>query len=625
MVAGKRLSGQGVATFRLRLVLTPSVRYGLTAHLCSAAFRLYLNGNELASSGRFGKSLSETVSGCRSVAPTFDVTQAENILTLQVANYHHSRGGVRSSFLFGRSEQILTMREQQVVINAFIIGGLCFIMLYSLTSYLVRRKEPAALYLALFCLTCGMWMGMQGPILITIFFPAAPWQVLARLEYLGLFLAPPMLGMLIRALYPREVPRWLIDLCTVTYSALALCALFLSPLLFTRLLTIASSLVIPFSLLCIGIALRATYRRQKESTLFLLGFLPLLIAATYDAILTVWFQQYSTLTPFALGFLILTQALLLSRRSARAQALIEEQTLTLVRLNAAYYRFVPKEFLSLLGKDDILSVQIGDQVQREMTVLFADVRGFTSMSERMSPQENFAFVNLLLGRIGPLIRAHHGFIDKYLGDGIMALFPKRPSDAVHATLQICSELERLNQQRTSRGEPAVRIGIGVHTGGIMLGTVGEPERMDGTVISDVVNTASRLEGLSKIYGAAVVISEQVVGSLDLELRQSVRVLGRVRAKGKEHAITIYEFFAGDPEAVATRKRDSRQSFQAGLGSYQRGDFAAAATELAAVRAGNPTDTAAEYYYRRATESLLQREQRQDAPRSWDGVEIITEK
>lgn len=599
-----------------------SGQYAIFARLCSSAFRLFWNGREIAASGVLGTSRSNSVPGCLIRTPALEVTQAENILTVQISNYHHTHGGFRTSLLIGLADQIVSRRENRIFLDAFVFGALCHVILYSLTNFFLIRRNTASLYLGLFCLLAAMWIGMQGALLLPMLFPRVSWDLLMRVEYLGLYLAPVVFGWLLRSSYPREAPRWLFDLFTVLNTSLALSVLVLPTFLFTRQLGLMTILVFVFSVICLIVSLRSAARRRNESIITIIGFLPLCLGVLYDSLSVFFHQSNESVTPPALMLLLFIQAFILSRRSAHAQSLIEEQAHTLLRLNAAYYRFVPKEFLRLLGKDDILAVQIGDQVQREMTVLFADVRDFTSLSERMSPRDTFAFVNGLLGRIGPLIRAHGGFIDKYMGDGIMALFPRHPDNAVRAALEMCRALATLNQQREEHGEPAVRMGIGIHMGSLMLGTVGEPERMDGTVISDVVNTASRLQSLSKVYGVVVLLSEQVVAGLAPELRASCRVLGEVRAKGKQQPVIVHEFFAGDPESMAAQKRDTRPGFEEGLSRYQAGDFSAAAACFDALCTKSPADSAARYYQRRATELGAQPP---GAARDWDGIEVITEK
>jgi class 3 adenylate cyclase len=165
---------------------------------------------------------------------------------------------------------------------------------------------------------------------------------------------------------------------------------------------------------------------------------------------------------------------------------------------------VPQEFLNHLNKNTITDVSLGDQVQREMTVMFSDIRNFTTMSEEMTPEENFNFLNEYLSRISLIIRQHRGFIDKYMGDGIMALFPDSIDTALEAANGMRQEVSRHNKRLQSKGEKPFTIGIGLNTGKLMLGILGEKQRLQGTVISDVVNLASRFEGLNKLYKTSII-------------------------------------------------------------------------------------------------------------------------
>ncbi|MCB0315312.1 MAG: response regulator, partial [Calditrichaeota bacterium] len=144
--------------------------------------------------------------------------------------------------------------------------------------------------------------------------------------------------------------------------------------------------------------------------------------------------------------------------------------LNLKMINAAYARFVPHEFLRTLGRESIVDVRLGDQVQGDMTVLFSDIRSFTSLSEKMTPKENFDFLNEYLRYVIPPIRNYRGFIDKYIGDAIMAMFPRQPEDAVQAAIDSIRQLRDYNDLRRKRGEVPIQISIGLHTGTLMLGT-----------------------------------------------------------------------------------------------------------------------------------------------------------
>jgi hypothetical protein len=143
------------------------------------------------------------------------------------------------------------------------------------------------------------------------------------------------------------------------------------------------------------------------------------------------------------------------------------------RINEANSRFVPDQFLEFLGKDSIEDVNLGDQVQKEMTILFSDIRSFTSISEEMTPKENFDFLNKYLGCMEPVIRTNNGFIDKYIGDSIMALFSDNVENAINAAINIRQKLTEFNAEMRKNGKSEIDNGIGIHTGNLMLGVIGE--------------------------------------------------------------------------------------------------------------------------------------------------------
>ncbi len=143
---------------------------------------------------------------------------------------------------------------------------------------------------------------------------------------------------------------------------------------------------------------------------------------------------------------------------------VKERTAQLVELNTAYERFLPREFLSLLKKESILEVKLGDQIAQQMTVMFSDIRGWTTISENMSAQQSFNFINSFLSRISPVITAHRGFIDNYQGDGMMALFPESADDGVRAAIAMHAAVSEYNEDRKKKGYQPIGIGVGLHIG-----------------------------------------------------------------------------------------------------------------------------------------------------------------
>ncbi|WP_437995866.1 response regulator [Sorangium sp. So ce185] len=317
----------------------------------------------------------------------------------------------------------------------------------------------------------------------------------------------------------------------------------------------------------------------------------------------------------------------LQRANSDLERRVAERTAELARLNdellatnQAYSRFVPTEMLGLLGRDRAVDVRLGDHVQIDMTVLFSDMRGFAALTESMTPGEAFAFTNAYLGRLSPIIRRCGGFIDKYIGDAIMALFPGKADDAVRAAVAMQRAVREFSEERRSAGLPSISMGIGIHTGSLMLGTIGEAERMEATVISDTVNQASRLERLAARYGVAIVLSEQTMIALSTREGYGHRFLDKVRLKGKREPVSVVEVFDGDPPETIDRKQKTRRHFEQALSDYRARRFAEANLAIAHVLLQHPTDKAAQVYQQRIAHLMAH-----GAPADWTGVEVLTEK
>ncbi len=265
-------------------------------------------------------------------------------------------------------------------------------------------------------------------------------------------------------------------------------------------------------------------------------------------------------------------------------------------INAAYSRFVPHQFLQLLNKESILDIQLADQIEKQMTILFSDIRGFTSLSEKMTPKENFKFINSYLSKMEPIITQYNGFIDKYIGDAIMALFPTNADDAVRSSISMLKKLKIYNQERHKAGYQAIKIGIGLNTGALMLGTVGGINRMDGTVISDAVNLASRMEGMTKVFGIGLLISENTYSNLKNPSDYAIRMLDRVKVKGKNIPVTVYEVFDTDPNIELKLK--ARDQFEQALTYYRHQEFTQAIKCFQQVLQINDADKASQIYIER---------------------------
>ncbi|MFK7971448.1 MAG: response regulator [Bacteroidia bacterium] len=294
--------------------------------------------------------------------------------------------------------------------------------------------------------------------------------------------------------------------------------------------------------------------------------------------------------------------------------------LGLLRINAAYGRFVPHEFLRALGHETILDVKLGDQVEKDVTVFFSDIRAYTTLSETMTPQENFNFMNAYLGRVGPIIQENRGFVNQYYGDGVMALFLNNPEDAISAGVGMHRAVRNYNEYRAGLGRKPIKIGIGLHNGPLMLGIIGDSVRMEAGVVSDTVNTAARMEGLTKYFSSSLIVSDETVDKLTNPEVFRFRFLGKVLVKGKHHPVDIYDFYDGDDPVIADKKEATRHDFETGTKAFFGQDFGLAVDAFERVLAYYPEDKAAQNYLIKSKFNV-----ENPVPESWTGVEEMHRK
>jgi predicted ATPase/class 3 adenylate cyclase len=287
------------------------------------------------------------------------------------------------------------------------------------------------------------------------------------------------------------------------------------------------------------------------------------------------------------------------------------------RLVAAQDRFVPSQFIRSLGRSDIVDVEVGDHSLKEVSVFFSDIRAFTTLVEQLSAAEALAFINRYLSFAEPEITAASGFVDTYLGDGIMALFDSPESnatDAVRGAVRVHRALDRYNTERRRLGEKEIHTGIGINTGVVTMGMIGGQSAVKCGVVGDAVNLASRIEGLTGLTGSRLLISESTHARLASGHGLSLRRAGRVRVKGREQPIVVYEVIDAEIEPIRAERLASLAQYEAAMEAFLARDFQGARAKFATCIGMSPGDALAARFFAWAAELALR-----GVPEGWDGT------
>ena len=592
-------SAFGHGTYRLVVRgLDPGIRYGIRFSSFNTSARVHANGRVIHLQGVPGSSAGLEIPDWSSEVAGVESDSDGNLdLVLHVSNYSDRVGGSRTSQLLGPYEAVERIRDRQRMSEVFLFGGILVMGFYFLVLYLFRRKDRASLWFGLLCVVLGTRILCYDEYLIRELLPSLSWIWLFRAGYLTFPLAVILIAAFLLSLFPDSFwkpLRWVICCGSAAYALVTAAA---PPPVTGNLLTTFQVFALASGVAMFGVLVRALMRKEPGAALLAAGFACFFAAVIHDVLASQGLLAGPFVVQFGLLAFLFAMSLVVTRKFAVSFETAERLSESLCRMNLSLERFVPREFLRYLEKTSIDQIALGDHSARRMTVLFSDIRSFSRISERLTPEETFRFINSYLARVGPAIRAHGGFVDKYMGDGVLALFPEDAEAAVRCAIDMQRRISAFNNERAGLWQEAVSAGIGIHSGLLMLGTIGENERMDGTVISDAVNLASRLEGLTKEYEIGIAASEQIMVSLPDPAAFRVRYLGKIGVKGKREPVSVFEIYDGDPEDVAARKDSIRGLFESAITSFYAQDYAGAMKGFRSVLEILPRDEPSHHYVR----------------------------
>ncbi|MCK5720536.1 MAG: adenylate/guanylate cyclase domain-containing protein [Thiomargarita sp.] len=289
----------------------------------------------------------------------------------------------------------------------------------------------------------------------------------------------------------------------------------------------------------------------------------------------------------------------------------------IMNMTYTFEKFVPKQFLNRISNEGLENIELGTAQTEILTILFSDIRSFTELSESMSPQELLNFMNAYLRRMNQPIHNHHGFIDKFIGDAIMALFDHPENSAmngVEAAIGMQATAKSYNQYRAKSGYSPIALGIGIHTGEAIIGTIGSEDRMDSTVLGDAVNLASRLESLTKYYQTPIIISSDTHHKIKSNTHILCRELDYVSVKGRKKPTIILEVYNNNIEEICDKKQQIQPMFEEGLVNFRTKIWKDALLVFKKCIKIYPNDYISQMYIERCHNYM-----ELPPPKNWDGV------
>lgn len=585
-IDGKNIPPTGYGYYRLEILLPEeSSLYTLKLFDIHSSFDLYVNSKKIGSAGKTGTSNQDSVPYLNPTLISFEAS-GKTVIEIKAANFATTVGGITRSIWFGPANTVVLSDFIKIGATFFLIGSIAIIGMYHLSHYFLIRNDISQLYFGLFCFIISLRTGVTSERYFMDMLPGLSYQIWQKIEFFTFYAGIVFFGEYSYHVFQKVYSKWF-NRFTVGFSGLfMLYTLVMPALAFHKTLIYYQLFSLIFVLYTILVIFLSVLKKEEGALIFLFGSLILGGAAIGDILFYMdILPTGGYFTSYGLLIFIISQVILLSIRFSRAYKSIQNLTENLKLQALAFHRFVPTQFLVLLGKNSAVDITLGDSSVQTMSVLMSDLRSFTNMAEKMSPEDTFKFLNSYLARMEPLIQKFEGFVDKFIGDAILALFAEGEEGArqknsrhsisdraLHAAISMRTELTTYNRSRMKYGYMAIEFGIGINTGPLVLGTVGSSSRLDTTVIGNTVNLAARLESLTSFYNAKILISETTYNSLVNPDVYHIREVDVVYVKGKSEPSRIYEVYDTDPKDVVVLKDHTKATLRRGMEEYRNRNF-----------------------------------------------------
>lgn len=530
----------GTYHLRLKMPRSPGI-FALRVQSALSAYDLWIDEELVASVGKPGTQESTTAALYAPKSALFFSTGQTISVVVHISNFHHRNGGLYRPILIGTDQQLIAHERRMSMTDMFVLASISVMAGYHLIHFYYRREEWASFYFALGCISVMVWHASNNEHLLLELFPGLSGERGLRIEYCSYFAGISFFCLFIRAMFPAYYPRQIVWIVLGVSVVFGIATLPQSMLDASRLIPSYQAFTVLASLVTIAHLAWALWRKAVLASYILVGVAVFLGTFLHDLLFSHGLIQTMWITPFGLVFFIVMTSMTISVRFKNSFNHISQ-------LKSTFEKFVPKRFLMRITDEDLSDIQLGHAHSESLVVLFSDIRGFTTISEELSPEHLLRYLNLYFLEMATVVKSNGGFIDKFIGDAVMALFdehdegnlPAASSRAMTAAIEMQRALPDLNARLAAEGWPPIRIGIGIHFGPVVMGTVGAEFRMDSTVLGDTVNTAARLEGLTKQHQVPIVVSHTLLSQLPSDHGFTFREIGTVSIRGKAAPLQVFE-------------------------------------------------------------------------------------
>jgi len=596
--ANGELPSHGYGTYRLQLRLpTTASTLSLYTGVLSTASRIYWDGALLAQYGTPATRPELASPGWHAEAlslPAGDSNVHE--ILVHVSNYDDLAAGFREIPIIGTSQQV-QIHASNLNSMSMMFAGFCLCMaVFQLLRLIVVKTDTSSMWFALVCLAVSIRILVSDSMCITSLLPQFDWANILRANYLTYTALVMGFALYITSLFPARYNRlvriW--SLSGSTFYTIVVCVF--PPSVFTPYLLHFQIFSLSAAFLILAVFVYALVKKMQSARLFAFGFVVMFITVLFDIVAIMLKVNVASFSLYGIIFFIIIQALVLVQKSWALQQTSRVLAEKLSQTNNAQARFLPREFMQRMNQELVTDLRLGDHVSETMTVLVADFGQALDNAIATHKSDRLETLQSIHEKLGPIIREQHGFVELYDARSLRALFPTGTIDAINCAFAICKHAEKGIILPNSK--QAFRIGI--HSGSVLMGIVGEKDRMNACVLSSHVDVAMRMAELGESFNVRLLVSKDAIANIASLQQFHFRRVGGVM--GELGIIPVYDFFDADPMATWRAKRSTRMQLARALRFFAMGRNVEAVQLLGQIMVVNPDDLVANYYYNQAAKT-----------------------
>ena len=540
-ITGKS-TNKGYCSYRKVLSnLDPNKEYAILINESPAsACTLFINGEEYYSVGTVSTSKETYKPYISPIYVYFNADQEGKAeIIFHISNFEQKKGGFSTSVFFGNKTEIFKYYIMQNGVSWLVVGTLVILSCFNILLFLLSRERKANLYFALLIFIISLRLGVSRFSIFSLSFPSLSYQFLLKIEYLSIWLAPILLTFIILIKSKDTIKNHIITKCSIIgFFALGL-FITVTPISISNILLPVIEVFAYFTIF-LSIFYLITQLKNKDLLVTLNLFSIAILAIVLGLDLFIVIKNPKTpFNFFPLCFLLFAvfQFLSLAAQYRILHNTQKKLVKNLKSLNDMCLRFVPKEFLKQIEKDSINKVHLGDCSEKNMTISCTSLDFSNTLETDLSAEQEYSLFSNCISLIFPIIKKHNGYIAKIENKEIFCLFAKHPSDAVYCNFEVTQTLaDYMNQERNISFQ--LKKSTGIHYGKVLLGTIGEENRLEDTVISESVNLVHRISAIARKMNIDFIFSDTFY-ELVSENKFDFAHLGTTAVKGKSQPITIY--------------------------------------------------------------------------------------